>query len=304
MLTTATDRNALLEGIHVLDGGMATELEQLGANIDGPLWSAHVLEDFPEKVVAVHRAYIAAGADCIETASYQVSRRGYAEFGLTTEQADAALLKAVRLARTAAMEPSDLRVLVAASLGPYGAALHNGSEYYGNYDCTFEDLVSFHRERIEVLANANSEDRADLLAFETLPSLQETEAIGEALAPWPHFAAWFSYTCKDARHVAHGEQLADCARLAANFPADRRHRRQLHAPNSDSGAYRRVASLLRPAHHRLSKFGRRVGRGSPPLDRHSQPGKLCLAGQRMVCSGRTNRRRMLPHAARAYSTDR
>jgi len=78
MPTTATDRTALLEGIHVLDGGMATELEQLGANIDGPLWSAHILEDFPEKVAAVHRAYIAAGADCIETASYQVSRRGYA----------------------------------------------------------------------------------------------------------------------------------------------------------------------------------------------------------------------------------
>jgi homocysteine S-methyltransferase len=218
MPTTATDRTALLEGIHVLDGGMATELEQLGANIDGPLWSAHILEDFPEKVAAVHRAYIAAGADCIETASYQVSRRGYAEFGLTTEQADAALLKAIRVAHAAAAESSDHRVLVAASLGPYGAALHNGAEYHGNYDCTFEDLVSFHRERIKVLANANDEARADLLAFETLPSLQETEAIGEALAPWPQIAAWFSYTCKDARHVAHGEPLAVCARLAATFP--------------------------------------------------------------------------------------
>ena len=85
MPISADKRDSLLEGIHVLDGGMASELEHLGARIDGPLWSAHVLEEAPEKIVAVHRAYIAAGADCIETASYQVSRRGYAEIGLAPE---------------------------------------------------------------------------------------------------------------------------------------------------------------------------------------------------------------------------
>ena len=75
-------KDAVLRGSRVLDGGMASELEYLGARIDGPLWSAHVLEDAPEKVVAVHRAYLEAGADCLLTASYQVSRMGYAEFGL------------------------------------------------------------------------------------------------------------------------------------------------------------------------------------------------------------------------------
>ena len=74
-------RDSIVQDICVLDGGMASELECLGASINGPLWSAHVLEDQPEKVIAVHRAYIEAGADCIETASYQVSRRGYSEFG-------------------------------------------------------------------------------------------------------------------------------------------------------------------------------------------------------------------------------
>jgi homocysteine S-methyltransferase len=210
--------SSALQDVRVLDGGMATELEHLGANISGPLWSAHVLEDFPDKIVAVHRAYIAAGVDCIETASYQVSRVGYAEFGLTPQQADAALLKSVRLARSAAAEFPGLRVLVAASLGPYGAALHSGAEYHGNYDCSFADLVRFHRERIEVLANANAQEAADLLAFETLPSLLEARAIGEALAPWPKVAAWFSFTCKDAAYVAHGERLVDCARLVASFP--------------------------------------------------------------------------------------
>jgi len=207
----------MLLGVHVLDGGMASELEYLGANIDGPLWSAHVLEDAPEKIVAVHRAYIEAGADCIETASYQVSRMGYAEFGLAQERADAALLRAVELARHAAAEFPERRVVVAASLGPYGAALHNGAEYHGNYGVGFGELVAFHRERIRVLAGAGA-DGPDLLAFETLPSLEEADAIGEALAQWPELAAWFCFTCGDERHVAHGELLADCAAAVARLP--------------------------------------------------------------------------------------
>ena len=141
-------RESLLQGVHVLDGGLASELEYLGANIDGPLWSAHVLEEAPEKIVAVHRAYIVAGADIIETASYQVSRMGYTEVGLDPAHADAALLRSVALAREAAAAFPNRRIVIAASLGPYGAALHNGAEYHGNYNCTFTDLVEFHADRI------------------------------------------------------------------------------------------------------------------------------------------------------------
>jgi homocysteine S-methyltransferase len=202
----------------VLDGGMASELEFLGADITGPLWSAHVLEEAPEKVIAVHRAYLEAGADMLLTASYQVSRKGYAEFGLDPKRADAALLRSVELACTARAEFPARPVLIAASLGPYGAALHNGSEYHGNYDCSLDDLVRFHQERIAVLAASD----ADLLAFETLPSLEEARAIGMALKPWPNLAAWFTFVCPDYRakslQVAHGEPLRDCAALAASFP--------------------------------------------------------------------------------------
>jgi hypothetical protein len=98
------DRNAILRDIRVLDGGMASELEYRGANTDGPLWSAHVLGDAPEKVIAVHRAYIEAGAECILAASYQVSRMGDAEFGLAPDRADPALLRSVELAGTAVAE--------------------------------------------------------------------------------------------------------------------------------------------------------------------------------------------------------
>jgi homocysteine S-methyltransferase len=172
-------RDSLLSGLHILDGGMASELEYLGANINGPLWSAHVLEESPEKIVAVHRAYIDAGADIIETASYQVSRMGYLESGLQAARADAALLRSVALARQAAAHYPDRRILIAASLGPYGAALHNGAEYHGNYTCTFDDLIEFHSQRIDVLASASPAESPDLLAFETLPSLAEAEAIGQ-----------------------------------------------------------------------------------------------------------------------------
>jgi len=101
--------------------------------------------------------------------------------------------------------------------------MHDGSEYHGNYDCSYLELVQFHRERIAVLAGSN----ADLLAFETLPSFEEARAIGEALQPWPDLAAWFSFTCPsfpgpESRasnlQVAHGEPLWDCAALAATFP--------------------------------------------------------------------------------------
>jgi homocysteine S-methyltransferase len=208
----------LQHDIHVIDGGLASELEAGGARIDGPLWSAHVLEDEPDKLAAVHRAYIEAGAQSLATCSYQVSRMGYVEAGLTADRADAALLRSVALARSVVAEFPECRVLVAGSLGPYGAALHNGGEYTGNYDCTHDDLVRFHRERIEVFANAKGNEAPDLLAFETFPSLDEVRAVGEALASWPSLRAWFSFSCRDERHISHGEPVAEAAALAASFP--------------------------------------------------------------------------------------
>lgn len=209
---------SILHGVRVIDGGLATELQYRGACIDGPLWSAHVLEDETEKLAAVHRAYIEVGAQCIATAGYQVSRMGYAECGYPPERADAALLRSVAIARAVAAEFPSRRILIAASLGPYGAALHNGAEYHGNYDCSHDDLVRFHRERIDVLARATREQSPDLLAFETIPSLDEARAIAEALAPWPELPIWISFSCRDAARVSHGEPVSECAAFAASLP--------------------------------------------------------------------------------------
>jgi homocysteine S-methyltransferase len=196
---------------------MATELEKLGCDLSGPLWSAHVLREQPEMIAAVHAGYLEAGADIILTASYQVSAEAYAEIGLSPEEAAASLRESVRIAEDARAEfsrSSTLTVLIAASLGPYGAALHNGAEYHGNYDISFGELVSFHSRRLAVLA----ETSADLVAFETVPSLEEARSIVAALMQYPEVAAWVAFTCKDEAHVAHGEPIADCASLLDPVP--------------------------------------------------------------------------------------
>jgi homocysteine S-methyltransferase len=203
-----------LKGLHVLDGGMATELENKGLHLDGPLWSAQVLQNSPESIVAVHTEYLEAGADCILTASYQVSVEGFAEIGRkdAAESAAKAFHNSVELAEQARARyhaTSPRAVWIAGSLGPYGARLHNGAEYHGNYDCTFEDLVAFHRRRIQAMAPT----QADFLAFESIPSLQEARAILAALEPYSEVGAYFSFTCRDGQHVSHGETLQSCGDL-------------------------------------------------------------------------------------------
>jgi homocysteine S-methyltransferase len=206
-----------LQSLRVLDGGMATELERHGCDISGPLWSAHVLDSTPEIIRQVHLDYLRAGADCISTVSYQISALGYAELGRSAADAAHALRESVDIARAAVGEyrkESDRSVFIAASLGPYGAALHNGAEFHGRYEISFADLVRFHSERLAVVAETD----ADLAALETVPSLEEAHAIADALARHPSVSAWVSFTCKDESRVAHGERLADCGALLDDVP--------------------------------------------------------------------------------------
>ncbi len=212
---TAIEKLELTDA-RVLDGGMATELERLGCDLSGPLWSARVLRERPEQIQAVHASYLDAGADCLLTASYQVSAEAFLDAGLPAAEADRAAAESLRTsvhlaerARADFARQSPRKILIAASLGPYGAALHNGAEFHGRYDVSFEALVSFHARRLAVLKETN----ADLIAFETVPSLEEAGAIVAALERYPEMAAWVSFTCKDEGRVAHGERLSACAAL-------------------------------------------------------------------------------------------
>ncbi|MDQ1453800.1 MAG: homocysteine S-methyltransferase [Acidobacteriaceae bacterium] len=218
-----TARDGLdLTGLRVLDGGLATELERAGCDLASPLWSGEVLRTQPEKVLAVHRSYLEAGADCLLTASYQVSAMGFREIGLDASAAEqaarTAIQQSVALAEQARREYAQTEsaagrksrpIWIAGSLGAYGAALHNGAEFHGRYDVSHAALVDFHTERIEAMR----ETAADFLAFETVPSLADAEAILDALARFPDLAAYISFTCRDGSHTGHGEPIKECARL-------------------------------------------------------------------------------------------
>jgi homocysteine S-methyltransferase len=199
------------QGVVVLDGGLATELERRGIDLDDPLWSARSLLERPEAVRAVHLDYLEAGADCLITASYQATFEGLAARGLDRQEAEAVLRRAVTLA----CEVRDawwshdagagrVRPLVAASVGPYGACLADGSEYTGAYGIGVEALVDFHRRRLGVLARAG----ADLLACETVPSGLEARALvrllGEVGVP-----AWVSLSCRDGASLRDGSPVAE-----------------------------------------------------------------------------------------------
>ena len=207
----------------ILDGALATELEQRGADLKDPLWSAKILLEEPALIRQLHEDYFTAGADVAITASYQATFPGLAARGLDAEQSAALMRLSVQLATHArtdycthhADDPTAQRpLLVAASVGPYGAYLHDGSEYRGDYGLTVEELMVWHRPRLAVLATSG----ADLLACETIPSLAEGEALVRLLAEFPDTAAWLSFSCADGEHVCHGERFVDCVAMAAASP--------------------------------------------------------------------------------------
>ena len=163
--------SALRERVVLLDGGFATRLEARGHDLSDTLWSARLLLDDPDEIRATHADFFAAGAEVAITASYQVSETGFRAAGRSAGDAHEALRRSVRLAREAAGEFAGER-WVAASVGPYGASLADGSEYRGDYGLSVDELRAWHRPRLAVLAEAG----ADLLACETIPCLAEVEA--------------------------------------------------------------------------------------------------------------------------------
>jgi homocysteine S-methyltransferase len=227
----------------ILDGGLGTELEHRGHDLSDPLWSARLLADQPEAVLAVHRAYLQAGADVIITASYQATFEGFAARGLEAEVTARLLRRSVELASQACDEavahglpPGRQAPQVAASVGPYGAFLADGSEYRGGYGLSVDELAAFHRPRVAALAEAG----AALLACETLPCPEEAQALLGVLAEHPALRAWVSFSCRDERRVGQGEPFADCVALAAASP-------QIVAVGVNCTAPRHIAGLLRRA---------------------------------------------------------
>lgn len=205
------------QGWCVVDGALATELERHGADLRDSLWSAKLLIEAPKLIKLVHADYLRAGADVLTTASYQATVDGFMHRGLDRKSAADLLRLSVALATDARDEfwanvdnrRGRICPIVAASAGPYGAYLADGSEYSGAYGLTEEELIEFHRPRLEILTSTP----ADLIAFETLPSLREGRAVVQLLADYPAVRAWLAFSCQDGRRVYHGEPISDCAAL-------------------------------------------------------------------------------------------
>ena len=230
--------------VFVIDGALATELERRGCDLKDDLWSAKILLERPEMIKQVHLDYFKAGADCAITASYQVTIQGLAKHGLNQSEAIALIQTSVRLAIEArdefwAVEANRLgrpRPFVAASVGPYGAFLADGSEYRGHYGLSEKELMDFHRPRMKALIEAG----ADMLACETIPSLIEAQAIARLLREFPNTTAWISFTGRDERHISEGRSLADCIRELNDHP-------QITALGVNCTSPKYVSALIRGA---------------------------------------------------------
>jgi homocysteine S-methyltransferase len=196
----------------VLDGGMSNALSARGNELSGALWTARLLRDAPQEVGAVHRAYFQAGARVATTASYQASVDGFVGAGATVAEAQSLIRSSVTLARGVRDELAGdgVQRWVAASVGPYGAALADGSEYRGSYGVSRARLREFHLPRLELLASASP----DFLAVETVPDVDEAEALVELLDE-VGMPAWVTFSCNGTRTRA-GQPLEDAFAVAGS----------------------------------------------------------------------------------------
>lgn len=198
-------------GVLISDGGLATELEARGHDLSDELWSARLLAEAPDEILAVHEAFLRAGAQFATTASYQASFEGFARRGIDRADAERLMRRSVELAKSA-RDVSSPGAWVAAAVGPYGAMLAHGEEYVGRYGLSVAELMAWHRPRLEVLIDAGP----DVLALETIPDSDEAQAlvalIRELQAP-----AWLSYTI-DADRTRAGQPLEEVFAVAAGVP--------------------------------------------------------------------------------------
>ena len=227
-----------MEWPRLLDGGLATTLESYGCDLKHVLWSGKILLQEPEMIRRAHADFVAAGATVLSTASYQLTFVGLAKMGIASKEARELFRTSVILAREAARD----NVLVAASMGPYGAFLNNGEEYSGVYgaDITSDELFRFHEERAVALWSASP----DFLLFETVPRMDEAQAIVRVLESHAEMRAVISFQFRDETHLGSGELFvpfehsqilglgANCCSPEICLAASRRFRLFAAYPNS------------------------------------------------------------------------
>jgi homocysteine S-methyltransferase len=199
----------MFTSLTILDGGFSTALEDLGNKLNTSLWSGELLKSHPDQVRAAHKLFVDAGAQVLITSSYQISYAGCEALGWSKEDVDKALADSTELARFPGVK-------VAASVGPYGAYLADGSEYRGNYGLSKSELKDFHRDRLSALIAT----KPDLLAVETIPELTEAAAVIELINEIDsEIPFWISFSCKSESELSSGENFADAISLVNSSPS-------------------------------------------------------------------------------------
>jgi len=204
----------------IIDGALGTQIQKNGYDVNDSLWSAKYLDENPEVIKEVHRQYLEAGADIIITSSYQASLEGFIKKGFSTQKA----IDLMKLSINIALETRDefwenyeekdkrIKPLVAASIGPYGAYLADGSEYTGKYGISDEGLSDFHRKRLEILISTSP----DILAIETMPLLSEVKIIVKLLKEFNKIPTWVTFSAKNETTTNANDNIKDCMTFLEN----------------------------------------------------------------------------------------
>ena len=281
------------QGFLVLDGGLATEMEVRGQWLGDDLWSARMLFDDPALIREIHLAYLRAGSDCITTATYQATTLGLMRRGFSEVESAELMRLATRLAldarddfwHGAASQGDRVRPVVAASIGPYGAYLADGSEYTGDYGLSEHSLYEFHKDRWYLLARSG----VDLVACETIPSLVETRSLSRLIVESGDTPSWVSFSCNHEGNLRDGTPLEEAIATVSHLDQVLAVGVNCIPPNQIAGLIVRMRSLTEKPIVVYPNRGegwdrhcRRPGEGSPRVvragsegDRWVLPHRLC-----------------------------
>lgn len=186
----------------ILDGGFGRALQDMGIDLDTPLWSARAVITSPEMVVRAHAEFIRAGAQIITTNTYALTRYYLEKAGRVAEQQQL-LERAYMLAHRAVRESGVSGVRVAAGIPPLNESYR-------------PDLVNqrIMESEYPFLIQTAVEEGADLIIGETLSSIAEARALlkhgTESGLP-----VWISFTLNGEGDLRSGESLESAARIVA-----------------------------------------------------------------------------------------
>ena len=212
--------------ILVLHGPLGTELEAMGYDVSGKLWSAKYLLEKPDVIQELHEIYLNNGSNILTTSTYQATIPGLEAAGLNPEQAADIIRLTVQLAHQARdnywqnlsdeQKTQTIYPLISGDVGPYAAYLADGSEYNGQYGkVSLQELKDFHRPRIQLFL----EQEVDMLALETIPNRLEVQALTELLSEeFPQVESYMSFTAQEVGKISDGTALKDVIALVEACP--------------------------------------------------------------------------------------